>query len=101
MRRPTHPECNLLQIEQNNNYRELAANHPDLVDKGKSELGRIGIRKTKSIFSFIRTMSHLLAINICRPATRYKQCAYYYVGEQLTTNENFRDKFYQTNVSDD
>jgi hypothetical protein len=101
MRHPRHIECYLRQIEQDSAYKALAAKYPHLVEKGKSELEEIGFRKSKSFFSFIRNMSRVNGTSACRPATRYKECAYYYVGEQLTTNKNFRDKFYKTKVSDD
>ena len=46
-------------------------------------------------------MIHLLKISASRPATRDKKCAYHFVGEQLITNKDFRDKFYKTRVNDD
>ena len=100
-RRPKNPKCNALQIEHENVYKELAAIDTDSVKEGKSELERIGLENLKSIHFFIRIMIHLLKISASRPATRDKKCAYHFVGEQLITNKDFRDKFYKTRVNDD
>jgi hypothetical protein len=79
--------------------KQIADKNPVLVNEGRRALERIGFSDSKSIFSFIRKIACILGISCFRPATRIPRVAYWYVGEQLKNNEDFRYKFNKTTVS--
>jgi hypothetical protein len=81
--------------------KDEAGKNPCVVEEGKGALESIGLSKTRSIFYYIKLMSRVIGTSSFRPATRYRSVAYYYVGKQLTTNKEFRDKFYKTVVNHD
>ena len=100
-RRYKNAKYNARLIELDNVLKEAAANNPHIVEKGKEELKRIGISSSKKIYYFIRKMARVLGTSACRPATRYIDVAYYYIGEQYTTNREFHDMFKETVVNED
>jgi hypothetical protein len=79
----------------------VADKNPALVEKGRKALEEKGLSDSNSIYSFIRSMICVLGTSGFRPATRIPRVAYWYVGEQLKNNEDFRYKFNKTTVNHD
>ena len=97
----TNAKYDKLLIRYDDAAKKEAGRNQHIVEEGKRALERNGLFERKSIFSYIRAITRELKMTACRPATRFLSVAYYYVGKQLTTNKEFRDKFYKTVVNHD
>jgi hypothetical protein len=81
--------------------KEEADKNPRVIEEGEKALESIGFSKSKPIYSFVREMSRILGMTACRPATRIRSVACYFVAKQLAASKEFRNKFYKTTVNSD